>query len=134
MRCLRVHISIRTIDATTLRKKLAQVHHVDPEQILIANGTTALLGVIARTLLRPGLNAVTSACSFISYPIVTQAAGGVLIETPLRDGGYDLDAVLAAIHENTRIVFVANPNNPTGTLLDVGTVSRFLGPSPATWW
>ncbi len=117
-------------DAITLRKKLAQVHHVDPEQILIANGTTALLGVIARTLLRPGLNSVTSACSFISYPIVTQAAGGVLIETPLRDGGYDLDAVLAAIHENTRIVFVANPNNPTGTLLDVGTVSRFLRSVP----
>ena len=117
-------------DATALRRKLAQVHNTNPENVLIANGTTALLGVIARTLLRPGLNALTSACSFISYPMVTQAAGGVLIQTPLREGGYDLDAILAAIDYDTRMVFLANPNNPTGTLLDVATVDRFLQSVP----
>ncbi len=117
-------------DATALRRKLAQVHPTDPERIVIAHGTTALLGVIARTLLRPGLNAVTSACSFISYPMVTQAAGGILIQTPLREGGYDLDAILAAINDHTRIVFLANPNNPTGTLLDGAAVDRFLRSVP----
>ena len=116
--------------AGALRRKLAQVHNTDPECILIANGTTALLGVIARTMLRPGLNAVTSACSFISYPTVTQAAGAVLIQTPLREGAYDLDAILAAINDYTRIVFLANPNNPTGTLLDAVTVDRFLRSVP----
>src|SRR4030095_14246849 len=97
--------------ATELRRKLAEVHAIGPGSIFIANGTTALLGVIARTLLRPGLNAITSICSFISYPMVTNAAGAVLIETPLRNGGYDLDAILGAVNENTRIIFIANPNN-----------------------
>jgi histidinol-phosphate aminotransferase len=118
-------------DATELRHKLAERHSIHREQIVVANGTTALLGVIARTLLRPGLNAVTSACSFISYPMAVRAAGGTLVATPLRDCGYDLDAILAAINDNTRIVFVANPNNPTGALLDAAAVDRFLMRVPA---
>jgi histidinol-phosphate aminotransferase len=116
--------------AIDLRRRLAQMHVTDPDRILIANGTTALLGVIARTLLRPGVNAVTSACSFISYPMVTQAAGSVLIEAPLRNGGYDLDAILSAINDSTRIVFIANPNNPTGTLLDAAAIESFVSKTP----
>jgi histidinol-phosphate aminotransferase len=118
-------------DATALRRGLAELHGTRPDRILIANGTTALLGVIARTLLRPGLNAVTSVCSFISYPMVTQAAGAVLIETPLRNGGYDLDAMLDTIDDKTRIVFIANPNNPTGTLLNAAAIGTFLQKVPA---
>ncbi len=102
-----------------------------PNRSWCANGTTALLGVIARTLLRPGLKAVTSACSFISYPMVTHAGGAQLVETPLRENGYDLDAILASIGADTRIVFFANPNNPTGTLAEAGAVDRFLGRVPA---
>jgi histidinol-phosphate aminotransferase len=117
--------------AAALREKLAERNGANPEQILIANGTTALLGVIARTLLRQGLNAVTSACSFISYPMVTHAAGAQLVEAPLREGGYDLDAVLAAINNDTRIIFLANPNNPTGTLANAGAVDRFLERVPS---
>jgi histidinol-phosphate aminotransferase len=118
-------------DSSALRQKLAEKHRVAPEQVLIANGTTALLGVIARTLLHSGLNAVTSACSFISYPAVTAAAGAKLIQGPLRDHGFDLDAILAAVDQNTRIVFIANPNNPTGTLLDAAAIDRFLANVPA---
>lgn len=116
--------------AIDLRRRLSLLHATGLDNILIANGTTALLGVIARTLLRPGLNAVTSACSFISYPMLTQAAGAALIETPLRNGGYDLDAVLAAINKGTRLVFIANPNNPTGTLLDAVAIESFLNKMP----
>jgi histidinol-phosphate aminotransferase len=112
--------------ASALRAKLAKHQGVNPDQILISNGTTALLGVIARTLLGPGSNAVTSACSFISYPMVTHAAGAQLVETPLRENGYDLDAILAVIQTDTRVVFLANPNNPTGTLAEAGVVDRFL--------
>jgi len=113
-----------------LREGLAAKHGVQAEQILISNGTTALLGSIARTLLRPGLNAVTSECSFISYPVVTQAAGAELVTAPLRDGGYDLDAILGRINPSTRIVFLANPNNPTGTLVEAASVDRFLDRLP----
>jgi histidinol-phosphate aminotransferase len=118
-------------DASGLRERLAQRHAIKPEQILVANGLTALLGVIARTCLRPGLNAVTSACSFISYSMVTSAVGARLVQTPLRDGGYDLEAILAAMDVETRVVFIANPNNPTGTLIDAVAMDRFLERVPA---
>jgi histidinol-phosphate aminotransferase len=116
--------------AHRLRHQLAKIHELNAEQVLIANGTTALLGVIARTLLNPGRNAVTSACSFISYAIVTRATGAALIETPLRDHGYDLDAISAAIDRDTRLVFSANPNNPTGTLVDAISLDHFLDQVP----
>lgn len=117
-------------DAGELRQKLAERHHVGPEQVVVAAGSTSLLGIIARTLLSPGLNAITSERSFIVYPIATKAAGGQLIEVPMRDSGFDLDAIAAAIDHNTRLVFIANPNNPTGTLVGPDTLDRFLEKVP----
>jgi histidinol-phosphate aminotransferase len=117
-------------DSPTLRLKLSRSHGLSPEQIVVGNGTTALLGVIARTLLQSGLNAVTSACSFISYPAVTETACARLIEVPLLDRGYDLEGILKAVDTNTRIVFIANPNNPTGSLLDAAAIDRFLSRLP----
>ncbi len=78
-------------DAIELRQKLADRHKVQPEQIVPTAGSTALLGIIARTLLSPGLNAITSERSFIVYPIATQAAGGRLIQVPMRGDGFDLE-------------------------------------------
>jgi histidinol-phosphate aminotransferase len=89
-----------------------------------------LLGVIARTLLQAGRNAITSACSFISYPAVTQAACARLIEVPLLHKGFDLDAILKAIGPNTRVAFIANPNNPTGTVVEAGAMEEFLRQIP----
>ena len=117
-------------DAGELREALAKSHGVRPEQILPTAGSTALLGIIARTLLAPGLNAVTSERSFIVYPIATQAAGGQLIQVPMRRDGFDLDAILAAINGNTRIIYISNPNNPTGTLVSGADVDRFLEKVP----
>lgn len=117
--------------SSALRQKLAGRHGVQPEQILVANGTTSLLGVIARTLLGPARNAVTSACSFISYPMMTRAAGASLLETPLKDNGYDLDGIRASILPETRLVLIANPNNPTGSLRDAASIDRFLEGLPA---
>lgn len=113
-------------DASDLRQQVAQKHGVKPEQIVVTAGSTSLLGIIARTLLAPGMNAVTSARSFIVYPIATKAAGAELIEVPMRDDGFDLEAILSAINRDTRIIFIANPNNPTGTLLTADEVDRFL--------
>lgn len=118
-------------DARELRDKLAQRHGVKPEQVVVTAGSTALLGIIARTLLAPGLNAVTSQRSFIVYPIATKAAGGELIEVPAKNDGFDLDAVAAAVNSKTRIVFLANPNNPTGTLVTAEELDRFLDRVPS---
>lgn len=117
-------------DARDLRDKLAQHHGVSPEQVVVTAGSTALLGIIARTLLAPGLNAVTSQRSFIVYPIATKAAGGELIEVPTINDGFDLDALSAAINDKTRVVFLANPNNPTGTLVMPDDITRFLEKVP----
>jgi histidinol-phosphate aminotransferase len=117
-------------DALELRQKLAEHHKVQPEQIVPTAGSTALLGIVARTLLSPGLNAVTSERSFIVYPIATQAAGGRLIQVPMRDDGFDLNAIAAAVDQHTRIVYISNPNNPTGTIVPAPELDRFLDQIP----
>jgi histidinol-phosphate aminotransferase len=117
-------------DCSQLRRKLATHHGLPPEQVLVTAGSTALLSLLCQTLLAPGLNAVTSERSFIVYSLAAQAAGARLIETPMRDDCFDLEALLAAIDSNTRIVFLANPNNPTGTMLETAAVERFLAQIP----
>jgi histidinol-phosphate aminotransferase len=117
-------------DCGQLRLKLAAHHGLPPEQVLVTAGSTAILSLLCQTLLAPGLNAVTSERSFIVYPLAVQAAGAQLIEVPMRDESFDLDAILAVIDANTRIVFLANPNNPTGTMLEAAGVDRFLARLP----
>jgi histidinol-phosphate aminotransferase len=117
-------------EATELRQKLADLHSVKPEQIVPTAGSTSLLGIIARALLSPGLNAITSERSFIIYPIATQAAGGKLIQVPMRNHGFDLDAIASAINRDTRIIFLSNPNNPTGTIVDAEQLDSFLEKVP----
>jgi histidinol-phosphate aminotransferase len=117
-------------DVSELRDRLAEHHGVDPQQIVPTAGSTALLGIMARTLLSPGLNAITSELSFIVYPIATKAAGGKLILVPRRSDGFDLDGIAAAIDQNTRIVYLSNPNNPTGTMVTAAEVDRFLDKIP----
>jgi len=117
-------------DAIELRQKLAEHHNVLPEQIVPTAGSTALLGIIARTLLSPGLNAITSERSFIVYPIATQAAGGRLIQVPMRNNGFDLNAIASAVDQHTRIIYISNPNNPTGTLITTNELDRFLDEVP----
>lgn len=120
-------------DCGLLRYELAAYHGLPPEQVLVTAGSTAMLSLLCQTLLAPGLNAVTSERSFVVYSMVVLAAGAHLIEAPMRAGedGFDLDAILAAIDSNTRIVFLANPNNPTGTMLEAATVERFLAQLPS---
>ena len=113
-----------------LTARLAEIHEVEPSQVLVTAGGTTLLDLVARTLLGPGLNAVTSKLSFIVYPIVTQAAGAHLIEVPTLNDGYDLEGILSAVDGNTRVVYIANPNNPTGTVLDANAIDRFLDRLP----
>lgn len=117
-------------EATQLRLRLAELHRLSPDQVMVTNGSTSFLNLLARTLLRPGLNAVTSERSFIVYPFVTRAAGARLVQVPMKQDGFDLDALAAAVDANTRLVFIANPNNPTGTMLEAAAVDRFLARVP----
>jgi histidinol-phosphate aminotransferase len=113
-------------NCTELRVRLAAHHDMPQEQVLITAGSTELLALLCQTLLGPGLNAVTSERSFIVYSMAVRATGAQLIETPMREDGFDLAAILDAINEHTRIVFLANPNNPTGTMVDAEAVEKFL--------
>jgi len=114
------------INATDLHGRIAAFHNVAPERVLVTAGATELLCMIARTLLGPGLNAVTSAKSFIVYRLATQVTEGELIQIPTRENGYDLDEMARAINPRTRIVLIANPNNPTGTVLSADEIDRFV--------
>ncbi|HEY2115380.1 MAG TPA: histidinol-phosphate transaminase [Candidatus Angelobacter sp.] len=113
-------------DASELRQALAARHQLDPQQIFIADGSLGILDVIARTLLVPGTNCISSERSFISYPIVTRTIGAQFVGVPMRNDAYDLDAIAEAINEQTRAVILANPNNPTGTMFDADATEAFL--------
>jgi histidinol-phosphate aminotransferase len=113
-------------EASTLRLKLAESRGVKIEQILVTGGLTELLGMLARTFLANGLNAITSERSFIVYRLATEAANAQLMEVPMRRDRFDLRGIAAAVNQNTRIIFLANPNNPTGTVVTTDEVDHFL--------
>ncbi|MBB3103597.1 histidinol-phosphate transaminase [Azomonas macrocytogenes] len=109
-----------------LKQRLAQCHGVQMNQITLGNGSNDVLDLIARAYLAPGLNAVFSQYAFAVYPISTQAVGATGKVVPARQWGHDLEAILAAIDADTRVVFLANPNNPTGTWFGPDALSAFL--------
>jgi histidinol-phosphate aminotransferase len=118
-------------DCGELRRKLAAHHDVGIDQALVTAGSTALLGLLCQTMLAPGRNAVTSERSFIVYSMAVHATGAQLIEAPMREDKFDLAAILAAINEETRLVFLANPNNPTGTMLEAAEIDNFIAEAPS---
>ena len=113
-----------------LKRALSTWHGVAPEQITLGNGSNDVLELVARAFLAPGLEAVFSEHAFAVYPIVTQAVGATARVAPARDYGHDLDAMRALIGERTRVVFIANPNNPTGTWVEEGALAAFLDSVP----
>jgi histidinol-phosphate aminotransferase len=113
-------------DANELRQALAARHQLDEQQIFIADGSLGILDVVARTLLVPGTNCISSERSFISYPMITRSIGARFIEVPMKNDAYDLGAIAEAINEQTRVVILANPNNPTGTMFDADATEAFL--------
>ena len=109
-----------------LKSALARHLGVDMGQIVLGNGSNDVLELAARLLLGPGRSAVYSQHAFAVYPLATQACGARGIEVPARDYGHDLKAMLKAVTDDTRVVFIANPNNPTGTLLAPEALYDFL--------
>ena len=109
-----------------LRQRLAERHGVAPEEILVGNGSNEIIELVVRALMQPGDEAVMADQAFLIYGIVVQAVGGRAIKVPLREFRHDLDAMAAAVTARTRVVFVANPNNPTGTIVHRDAWRRLL--------
>ncbi len=109
-----------------LKQQLAQYLDVSPDQITLGNGSNDVLDLLARVFVGPGDEVIFSEYAFLVYALVTKAAGGAAVVTPARDWGHQLDAMLAAINANTKLVFIANPNNPTGTYLSTADLRQFI--------
>jgi histidinol-phosphate aminotransferase len=109
-----------------LKAVLAQRFNVAHEQIVLGNGSNDILELVAHTFLRPGLSAVFAQHSFAVYPLATQAVGATCIEVPARDFGHDLEAMQKAVRDDTRVVWFANPNNPTGTFIAAPEIRAFV--------
>ena len=109
-----------------LKTALAKRYDVSAEQIVLGNGSNDVLELAARVFLKPGSAAVYSQHAFAVYPLVTQAVGASGISVPAKNYGHDLGAMQDAVTPETRVVFIANPNNPTGTFLDAASLLRFL--------
>lgn len=115
-----------------LRDCVCRKFGVAPGQLVFGNGSNDILELAARAFLAPGTEAVYSQHAFAVYALVTQATGAQGVVVPARDFGHDLEAMLAAITDKTRIVFIANPNNPTGTLLGKAELRAFLAKVPSS--
>ncbi|MBL3527911.1 MAG: histidinol-phosphate transaminase [gamma proteobacterium endosymbiont of Lamellibrachia anaximandri] len=113
-----------------LRFALGAKHDVDPACITLGNGSNDVLDMIARVFLRPGDESLFSQYAFAVYPISSQAAGAKLVVAPARDYGHDLNALQAHISDRTRVIWIANPNNPTGTWLEADELKAFLTAVP----
>jgi len=109
-----------------LKAILSQRLGVDGAQIVLGNGSNDILELATQAFLRPGDEAIYAQHAFAVYPLATRARGAAGIEVPARDFGHDLAAMRSAITTRTRIVFVANPNNPTGTWLAPAELEAFI--------
>jgi histidinol-phosphate aminotransferase len=111
-------------NAQDLREALGEFHGLDPSRIVCGAGSDELIALLLRCYAGPGDEVVYSRHGFLMYPINAMAAGATAIAAPERELTTDVDAVLARVTERTRIVFIANPNNPTGTYLGAGEMAR----------
>ena len=99
-----------------LTKSLSEKLRAREEEIILGNGSNELLDIAVRTFIRPGDEAVMAHPSFVVYSMSVQAQGGTPVRVPLKNYTHDLDAMAGAVTPKTKIVFIANPNNPTGTI------------------
>jgi len=117
-------------DCYELRAALGKKLSLDPAKFVVGAGTSELLVLIARAFLTDGRNAVVPECAFGVYDTATRSVGARSVIVPAIEYGHDLDGMLSAIDEKTSVVFVASPNNPTGTSLDSKLLERFFDDVP----
>ena len=113
-----------------LRQAIAKKHGFTPDHIMLGNGSNDLIELVVRAFMRPGDEAVVPHPSFVVYPMIVQAVGGVRVMVMLRDYRLDLEAMARAITPQTKVVFIANPNNPTATMVTADEVEHFMARVP----
>jgi histidinol-phosphate aminotransferase len=118
-------------NAFYLKQKLAAKLGVTPANLILGNGSNEIIEFVGHALLAPGAEVVVSQYCFAVYPIVTALFGAKLITVPARNHGHDLSAMLQAVTPQTRVAFVANPNNPTGTVVSKKELVGFANQIPA---
>lgn len=114
-----------------LKKALSEKLGVRPERIILGNGSTDLIEIIARTYLEAGVNTVTADQTFLMYRVVTVGMNAECRTVPLQNFTFDLTAILNTINDHTRLVYIANPNNPTGTIVKRDALQTFLKQVPS---
>lgn len=114
-----------------LLEALAARNRVNPLQVILGNGSNDIIDMIGRVFLDSGDESIMSQYSFSAYDIAARAVGATSIQTPAKDYGYDLAALGQAITDKTKVIWIANPNNPTGTLLSYDAIKQFLQDTPA---
>jgi histidinol-phosphate aminotransferase len=114
-----------------LRRRIAEKLGVPMEAVVIGNGSNEILELVIRTFVRPGLEVIIPNPSFLVYRLAVQTVGGTVVSVPLKDFTIDLDGVLRAVTDRTRLIFINNPNNPTGTVLSKTAFTDFFQALPA---
>lgn len=118
-------------NAFYLKARLAEKLRVRPDCLILGNGSNEIIEFVGHALLTPGSEVIVSQYCFAVYPIVAHLFGAKLVTVPAVQYGHDLTAMLAAVTPNTRVMFVANPNNPTGTLADGDSLIRLIDQLPS---
>lgn len=113
-----------------LKNALSEKLRVSPDEIIIGNGSNEIIELAVRTFLKPGDEAIMAHPSFVVYATIVQAAQGKGIIVPLRDWCHDLDSMASKITGKTKIIFIANPNNPTGAINTAAAVDSFMKKIP----
>jgi len=114
-----------------LRQKLAEMHGLGMDQIILGAGSTDLIELVGKTFLNSVDEAITSESAFYMYRLAVEDTGAALVQVPMRDMTFDLPAIAHAVTSRTKVVYLGNPNNPTGTMFTADELDRFLDAIPA---
>lgn len=115
----------------SLRSAIARNWSIDADTVILGNGSNEILELVLRAFLNEREEVITSESSFLVYPLATQVCNGKLIEVPMKYYAYDLNAIADRITSQTKMIFIANPNNPTGTMVDKDSVAAFMNKVPS---
>ncbi len=113
-----------------LKERLARELGVSTGQLIIGNGSNEIIELLARGFLREGDRVVSSDTSFLVYPLISKVCGAEFVSAPLKNYRYDLNAILKLINDKTKLIFISNPNNPTGTYVTRPEIENFLSQVP----